>query len=172
MQETVQLNLSTVSWTLKLQRPVSSKQVRDTKLKGHEISITDQQHGHWPKLATFFIGYRRSVHSIGQMKNVVNKAASEHRKARRAVLWSAWGRGPTRDQQMNFDLISISEPDRVGHSLPSESFHPLWVNDVKPSLRSSPQSIQQTNTDITTLPKYMCELWFKSNSEHFLTSMV
>lgn len=156
---------------MKLQGPVSSKQVRDTKLKGHEIPITDLSWLLFYWLLTQCT-YRRSVHSIGQMKNVVNKAASEHRKARRAVLWSAWGRGPTRDQQMNFDLIIISEPDRVGHSLPSESFRSLWVHDVKLSLRSSPQSIQQTNTDITTFPKYMRELWFQSNSEHFLTSMV
>ncbi len=74
----------------------------------------------------------RSVQSIGQMKNVGNKDASEHiRKARRAGLWSAWGRGRTRDQQMNFDSITRSEPDLGCHSLISEtqSFHRLWVSD-------------------------------------------
>lgn len=54
-----------------------------------------------------------------QWMNAVNKAASDNRKARRAVLWSTWSWGGTRDHQMNFDLISWT--DLFCHSSISDS---------------------------------------------------
>lgn len=76
----------------------------------------------------------RCVQSFGQMKNVVNKAASEHiRKARRAGLWSEWGQGRTRDQQMNFDLITKSEPDLVSYRRRRTFTDCEWVSDERES---------------------------------------
>ncbi|MEQ2303204.1 hypothetical protein AMECASPLE_014313, partial [Ameca splendens] len=54
--------------------------------------------------------------------NQVNKDASEHvtkaRGGRAVISRPVWGRDTTRDQQMNFDLISRSEADLVFPDVP------------------------------------------------------